>query len=410
LSFRVHLEGNGGTWESVEQAATLPVKSVQVAGNAVTVSLGIAGFEGKLDDAGQSIDGMFKQGPNSVALTLKRFAGEFTPPKRPQDPVRPFPYTQEEVTIATSGKPTLGGTLTLPRTGGPFPAVLLISGSGAQDRDEALLGHRPFLVLSDSLTRAGFAVLRLDDRGVGKSGGDFATTSYADKVGDVHAAIRFLKARKDLDAARIGVVGHSEGATIGPLAAVESKDIAFVVMMAGMGVSGRELLKQQGIDVTRAAGGTDAQVAAQVEVQTKLFDIYREAKTPEEARERTRRLLGTGARAEGQIQMMESASIRDLLAMQAGPILVRLSVPVLAMNGSLDTQVSAKQNLPAIAAALSVSDSKDWQVTELPGLNHLFQSAKTGGVGEYGTIEETLAPVALRTINAWLGERFLIRK
>jgi len=182
------------------------------------------------------------------------------------------------------------------------------------------------------------------------------------------------------------------------------------VMLAGMGVNGLELLKQQGIDSTRAAGGTEQQVALQVEMQAKLLTIFREAKTPEDAREHTRKLLGAGPMAEGQIQMMEGASMRDLVAFDPVLTLRKLSVPVLAMNGSLDVQVSAKQNLPAIAAALAASSSKDWQVTELPGLNHLFQSAKTGGLAEYSTIEETISPVALRTLNAWLSERFLTQK
>jgi len=410
LNFKVRLSGNAGTWESVEQFATIPVKSVQVAGSAVTIGLGVAAFEGKLDSASENIEGTFKQGTGAVALTLKRFRGEFTARKRPQDPVPPFPYASEDITIASAGNIQLGGTFTMPKTGGSFPAVMLISGSGAQDRDEALLGHRPFLVLSDYLTRAGFAVLRLDDRGIGGSGGVFAKTGYADKVADALAAVRFLKVRKEVDPARIGVIGHSEGGSIGPMAAVESREIAFVVMLAGMGVNGLELLKQQGIDSTRAAGGTEQQVALQVEMQAKLLTIFREAKTPEDAREQTRKLLGAGPMAEGQIQMMEGASMRDLVAFDPVLTLRKLSVPVLAMNGSLDVQVSAKQNLPAIAAALAASSSKDWQVTELPGLNHLFQSAKTGGLAEYSTIEETISPVALRTLNAWLSERFLTQK
>ena len=410
LNFRVHLDANSGTWESVDQSATAPVKSVQVKGRAVEVGLGVASFEGQLDTAGEKIEGSFKQGTIAVPLTLKRFTGKFVAARRPQDPVPPYPYASEDVTIVSAGDIKLAGTLTMPKAGGPFPGVLLISGSGAQDRDEALLGHRPFLVLSDYLTRAGFAVLRLDDRGTGKSSGVFATTSYADKVADVLAAVRYVKGRKDVDAARIGLIGHSEGASIGPMAAAESRDIAYVVMLAGIGVKGADVLKQQGIDSTRAAGGTEAQVASQVEIQAKLLAIYREAKSPEAAREQARQFLGAGPRAEGQIQMMESATIRDLLAFDPAPVLRKLSVPVLAMNGSLDVQVSAKQNLPAIASALAASASKDWQVTALSGLNHLFQSAKTGGFAEYAEIQETIAPLALRTLNAWLTERFLIQK
>lgn len=410
LNFRVHLDANSGTWESVDQLATIPVKSVQVTGNAVAIGLGVARFEGKLDAAGEKIEGVFKQGPAALPLTLKRFAGEFAAARRSQDPVRPYPYASEDVTVGSAGDIQLAGTITMPKAGGPFPCALLISGSGPQDRDEALLGHRPFLVLSDYLTRAGFAVLRLDDRGMGKSSGVFAKTSYSDKVGDVLAAVAYLKGRKDVDPARIGLIGHSEGASIGPMAAVQSKDIAFVVLLAGMGLNGADILKQQGIDTTRAAGGTEAQVASQVEMQTKLFAIYRDAKSQEAAREQTRQLLGAGPTAEAQIHQMESATFRDLLAFDPAPVLRKLSVPVLAMNGSLDVQVSARQNLPAIASALAASQSTDWQVTELPGLNHLFQSAKTGALGEYSAIQETIAPTALRTLQAWLAERFLTQK
>jgi len=408
LRCNVHLDGSGGTWESVDQAATLPVKSVAVSGRAVHVHVGIAKFEGTLTDAGDAIEGTFEQGPAKLPLTLKRVTGNFAKAARPQEPVRPFPYLEEEITVRTAGGLELAGTWTKPKSGGPFPAALLISGSGAQDRDESLMGHRPFLVLSDSLTRLGLAVLRLDDRGTGKSGGVFAETSYADKVSDVEAAVRYLKSREDVDGSRVGLIGHSEGGTIGPMAAGRSPGVAFVVMMAGMGIPGPELLKQQGIDVTRAAGGSEAQIARQVEIQGKLFAIYREPITPEEKRERVRTLLGPAAG--GQIAMMESLTFRDLLALDPGPILRKLTCPVLALNGSLDTQVSAKQNLPAIAAALAESSSKDWQVVQLPGLNHLFQTAKTGGVGEYNSIEETIAPLALRAVNAWLSGRFLTQR
>jgi pimeloyl-ACP methyl ester carboxylesterase len=411
LHFKVHLEQNGGVWDSVDEGAKIPVRSVQVTGNSVAVGLGIARFEGVFANGGQEIQGKFQQGGATIPLTLKRFAGEFAAPKRPQEPLRPFPYTEEDVKVDGPGGLELAGTFTRPKAGGPFATAILLSGSGPQDRDEALMGHRPFLVLSDFLTRAGFGVLRLDDRGTGKSKGIFAKTTYADKTADVQAAVRYLKSRTDVDAARIGVIGHSEGGTIGPMAAAESHDIAFVVMMAGMGVPGVDLLKQQGIDVTRATpGATEEMVAKQVEVQGQLFTVYREAKSPEEARKRVHEKFGDSPQVNAQIQAMESVTFRELLALDPRPVLRNLSCPVLALNGSRDTQVSAKQNLPAIAAALSESKSRDWQVMELPNLNHLFQTAKTGGVSEYSQIEETIAPTALRAINQWLTERFLLQK
>jgi len=348
LRFEVHLVGAGGTWVSVDQGATIPVKSVQLTGRAVTVGLGTATFEGTLSDSNDEIKGLFQQGGAEIPLTLKRFAGDFKVLTRPQDPVHPFPYTEADITVNGGGGFILAGTLTMPKSGGPFPAALLISGSGPQDRDEALMGHRPFLVLSDSLTRAGFAVLRLDDRGTGKSTGNFTKATYADKVADVQAAVQYLKGRSEVDGKRIGVIGHSEGASIGPLAATESRDIAFVVMMAGMGISGPQVLKQQGIDLIRATGGTEEQVARQVEVQSKLFAIYRESKSPDEAHKRVRDLTGDDATAALLAKQMDSPTFRELLAFDPGPILRKLSCPVLALNGSLDTQVSAKQTSPLL--------------------------------------------------------------
>jgi len=408
LHFAVHLEGSGGTWESVDQHATVPVKSVDMKDRLVTVNGGIFTFDGALDAAGQQITGTFHQGPAQFPLTLRKIAGALPHATRPQDPVRPLPYSEAEVTLAGAGGVQLAGTLTFPKQGGPFAAVLLLSGSGAQDRDEALMGHRPFLVLSDYLTRLGFAVLRLDDRGTGKSGGVFERTTYADKAADAKAAIAFLKTRKEVDPARLGLIGHSEGASIAPMAAGDLKDVAFAVLLAGMGVPGTDLLRQQGIDTIRAAGGTEEQVKRQAEMQGKLFAIFRNAKTRAEAEQQTRELLGPAA--EAQIAAMESATFHDLLAFDPGPILRKLSCSVLALNGSKDTQVSARHNLTAIAAALAESSSKDWTVAELAGLNHLFQTANTGGIQEYSMIEETISPQALRTVGDWLAARFLTRK
>ncbi len=405
LHFIVRIDGQSGTFESVDQHATVPLKSVHLDGRDVRIDMGIATFDGALDVAGKSIAGTFHQGAFASALTLTRSDKPLPKALRPQEPVRPFPYTEEDVTFAGGGGVVLAGTFTYPKQGGPFTTALLITGSGAQDRDEALLGHRPFLVLSDYLTRRGFAVLRLDDRGTGKSGGVFATTTYADKVADALAAVAWLKTRKEADPARLGLIGHSEGGTIAPMAAAESKDVAFVVMLAGIGVPGAQVLKQQGIDVTRAAGGTEAQVQFQVDMQQKLFDIWHNAASTEAAEKLTRELLGPAA--DGQIAAMKSRTFQDLLQLDPAPTLRKLRCSVLALNGSKDKQVAARQNLPAIAAALAESGSSDWSVVELPGLNHLFQTADKGSLDEYAKIEETIAPIALKTLGDWLASRYL---
>ena len=242
----------------------------------------------------------------------------------------------------------------------------------------------------------------MDDRGTGKSAGVFADATYADKVADAIAGVELLKTRKEIDPKRIGLLGHSEGGAIGPLAANASKDVAFVVMMAGPGLRGDQVMKQQGIDIVRASGGDEAAVNKQAEVQSKMFQILREEKDPPAAEKRIRDMLGTLPGAEAQAQAAVSSTVRELIAYDPGPVLRSLTCPVLALGGTLDLQVSAKQNLPAIAAALAESKSANWQVVNLPNLNHLFQTAKTGNVPEYSAIEETISPLALRTIGDWL--------
>ncbi len=400
----LHLTPGGGTFESIDQGATLPLKSVSVEGHAVKVDIGIATFDGTLDPDSRQISGTFHQGPANLPLTFRHVEkSELPSVKRPQEPARPLPYAEEEVTYTGAGGAKLAGTFTYPKTGGPFIAALLITGSGAQDRDETLMGHKPFLVLSDYLTRAGYAVLRVDDRGTGKSEGVFEKTSYSDKSADVLAGIAYLKARKEVNPSRVGVIGHSEGGIIGPIAASQSRDIAFVVMMAGIGIPGARVMKQQGIDIVRASGGDDALVAKQVETQTKLFDIMRKVTDEASARKALVAEFGPGAFAEGQVAAILSPTLRDLVAYDPGPVLRKLSCPVLAIDGAKDLQVSAKLNLPAIAAALAESPSASWATVLLPDLNHLFQTARTGAVSEYSVIQETIAPLALRTITEWLA-------
>lgn len=402
LRLALQIENGTGSFISLDQgSAKMPIKQLEANGRSVKIDIGIATYEGTLDVAGRQIVGTFHQGGTSFPLNFSR-VDKIEEVKRPQNPVRPFPYAEEEAAFKGGGGVALAGTLTLPKSGGPFAAVLLISGSGPQDRDEALMGHKPFLVLSDYLTRLGFAVLRVDDRGTGKSGGVFSDATYRDKVADAIASVEWLKARKDIDPKRIGVLGHSEGGAIGPLAANQSSDIAFVVMMAGPGLPGDQLLKQQGIDITRASGGDDAAVKKQVDLQSKMFQIVREEKDSAIAEKRIREMLGSLPGAEQQAHAAVSPTVRELIAYDPAPVLRNLACPVLALDGALDLQVSAKQNLPAIAAALAESKSGNWEVVSLPGLNHLFQTAKTGNVSEYSTIEETISPLALRTIGDWL--------
>jgi pimeloyl-ACP methyl ester carboxylesterase len=313
----------------------------------------------------------------------------------------------------------LAGTLTLPRSPGPHPAVLLITGSGPQDRDEALMGHRPFLVIADYLTRRGIAVLRVDDRGMGKSTGKFDSATTVDFAGDARASVDFLKTRKDVDPQQIGLIGHSEGGVIAPMLAAESSDIAFIVMLAGTGVTGEEIVVAQQFLINRAMGMPEEAAEKSREVERFILGVIKEEKDdavalrkihegvekmsadlPEDRRQAQKQMM---AGLEKQMAMMTSPWFRAFLIYDPRPALEKVKVPVLAMNGALDLQVPPHQNLLAIAAALEAGGNPDYEIVKLAHLNHLFQTAQTGSPIEYAKIEETFAPAALEAMGDWIG-------
>ena len=373
------------------------------------------GYAGELD--GDTITGTWSQNGGELALTLERASGAAAMPNRPQEPQAPFPYRVEEVRIAGSEPDvTLAGTLTAPQGEGPFPAVVLISGSGPQDRDESLMGHRPFLVLADHLSRRGVAVLRLDDRGVGASTGSFAAATLVEFADDTQSAVRFLDERADIGP--IGPIGHSEGGLVAPLVANRSSRVRFVVLLAGPGMTGKELLPLQNDVVIRAMGGSAEAAAANREIQVALITVLESVNDPEAARVRMREILvdaltrpggRTADELEPQIQaqlaQLTGAGLRYFLNYDPLPALRTLDRPVLAVNGERDTQVPPRENLDAIRRALTSGNTDDFEVVELPGLNHLFQTARTGAPTEYGTIEETMSPVALEMITTWILAR-----
>jgi fermentation-respiration switch protein FrsA (DUF1100 family) len=378
-------------------------------------------FEGQRDKDGKEIAGEFKQSGLSLPLVLKRVA-KATEGKRPQTPQKPYPY--DEIQVAYENKKGgihLAGALTLPRGQGPFPAVLLITGSGAQDRDETILGHKPFLVLADYLTRRGIAVLRLDDRGVGGSTGNVQDATSADFADDVLAGVEFLKGRKEINPARIGLIGHSEGGIIAPLVASRSRDVAFIVLLAGTGMPGDEVLYRQAAAILKVTGADAEQLARQKALQERLFAVLRQEKDNAAAGKKLRAALdeyraGLGKEdkkqlvdalpmLEGQVQVVLTPWFRHFLDYDPRPALREVSCPVLALNGEKDLQVDPKVNLPSIAAALKEGGNKDFTTKELPNLNHLFQTCKTGAVSEYGAIEETIAPVALEAVAEWILQR-----
>ena len=416
LVLHLTVAGDGvlhGTLDSVDQGARgIPVTSAVLTGTTLSLKLNAIGgsFEGTLNADATVIDGRWMQGATMPLVFTRAASGSGVPaaPKRPQTPVKPYPYRDEEVRYDNpSAHITLAGTLTLPAGAAPFPAVLLITGSGPQDRDEGLLGHRPFLVLADYLTRRGIAVLRADDRGVGKSGGRFATATTADFATDADAGVAYLRRRPEIDPKKIGLIGHSEGGVIAPMVAARDHDIAFVVMMAGSGVPGDAMLAEQNVLVVEAMGATHQQAVARGAQIRAISEIVVRESDPAVRASRLRQLLAGAAPApqiDEQIRQIDTPWFRYFLGYDPGPALRAVTCPVLAMIGEKDLQVAPKQNLPAIRAAFAASGNQRTEVVEMPGLNHLFQTARTGAPSEYGEIEETIAPAALELMASWIGK------
>lgn len=413
--------GYTATLDSPDQGARgIPVAETVVEGDVIRLTITAVGatYEGRVDPDAEVIRGTFVQGGSRFPLELKRVE-EVSAPNRPQTPRPPFPYDEEEVVYPNpEAGITLAGTLTLPHTPGPHPVVLLITGSGPQDRDETVFDHKPFLIIADHLARHDIAVLRVDDRGVGASTGDFSSATTLDFASDVAAGVAFLKTRPEIDAERIGLIGHSEGGLIAPIVATESDDVAFIVLLAGPGLPGEQILHLQSELILRANGEPEATISANRRVQETMFRIIREEDDADLRRARmreslTRLLEESGDHLgvppgshesfiEGQIRASSSDWFRFFLTFDPRPVLERVYVPVLALNGSKDLQVPAAQNLAAIEAALRAGGNARFEVRELPGLNHGFQTAETGSPTEYRRIEETFSPVALEALTDWI--------
>lgn len=408
---------------SPDQGANfLPINAAALDGAKVTLGSKAIGatFAGTLDDGKAEIAGTWKQGPVELPLTLKK-TDKLSEPKRPQTPKPPFAYKAEDVSYPNEPAGiTLAGTLTIPEGKGPFPAALLITGSGAQDRDETLLGHKPFAVIADALTRRGVAVLRVDDRGVGRSTGNQADSTSADFATDVAAGIAYLKTRPEVDARAIGLIGHSEGGLIAPMVAAKSpEDVAYLVLLAGTGVNGAEILKAQSALILKAGGASEGMVAVQSRLLSEILKVAAEAgdDAASQARfealakaalaalpEADRKILADLAGPSGKQQFLRIKSpwFRFFLTFEPKTALARVRCPVLALNGTLDLQVPPGQNLPAIEAALKSGGNDRVTVKELPGLNHLFQHCKTGAPSEYASIEETFDPATMALMADWI--------
>ncbi|MEZ4387970.1 MAG: alpha/beta fold hydrolase [Candidatus Krumholzibacteriia bacterium] len=433
LNVILHVDRQESGWafslDSPDQSANgMPVVDLDLRDGEASFRLANipAGFAGRLTSPDQ-LAGEWRQ-VTALPLVLTRLAAGETAParRRPQEPTPPYPYASEEVSyevFPADGAPShvLHGTLVMPAGDGPHPAVLLVSGSGPQDRDETIFGHRPFLVLADHLARRGLAVLRVDDRGVGQSTGARTDATTADFAEDALAGVRYLRSRAEIAADRVAVLGHSEGGLIAPMVAVAEPAVAAIVLMAGPGVPGREILELQQRLILEAAGAAPEKIAAAQADQEALMSIaLADADSAARAERVADHLRGMYARLSAEeraeagpedtyvrlgSRQMLGPWMRWFLVHDPRPVLREVRCPVLAVNGSLDVQVDADQNLPAIATALDEGRNPDHVEVVLPGLNHLMQPAKTGGIEEYADIELTLAPVFLDTVTSWLQAR-----
>ena len=409
LPFVIHITpddsgGFTGTADSPDQGAFgLPISSVSTDGDSLTVEIAaVKGtFTGTYTDT-DTLAGQWKQGIAKLPLTLAR--GEVAaPPARPQMPEAPFPYRTEDLQVTLEAH-TLAGTLTIPEGDGPFPGVVLITGSGPQDRDESLMGHKPFLVLADHLTRSGIAVYRYDDRGVGESTGDFEGATTVDFGADATAALAALRARPEVSAA--GLVGHSEGGMIAPIIAAEAAP-DFMVLLAPPAVPIGELMLAQVEAVSRSAGTPEETIAQLLPLQEQVYDLATAGDTPEN-RAALAALIPTMPGAEEldaeaigiQIDAIYAPWMSWFLRYDPSENLTALDVPVYALWGSRDVQVLSEQNAPAFTTLTAGNPAAKGQVFE--GLNHLFQPAVTGAVSEYAKIETTIDPAVLSAVSDWI--------
>ena len=365
-------------------------------------------FDGLLKAQGKTIEGQWQQGRWSQPLILKKVPA-VAAPRRPQTPIAPFPYDEQDVAfVNTEADARLAGTLTLPRTDGPYPAVMLIPGGGAHDRDYIILQHRPFLVLADYLTRHGIAVLRFDERGVGESTGDRSQATSEDFARDVLAGWRFLRTLESIDPNRVGLIGHSEGGTIAGIAAARHPNVAFIIMMGSPGLSGKQYNLQFEESTARSLGQSDEAIAARVRFQERVLSVIVEEQDPVVAEARLRHLYRElspsmpPAQIEGGLKRLLSPWFRFNVTHDPGATLRAVQCPVLAVIGEKDVQVPPEGNLEAIQQALQTGGNDHHRVEELPGLNHFFQTCATGSPVEYGRIEETMSPTVLSLICNWI--------
>jgi pimeloyl-ACP methyl ester carboxylesterase len=422
IIFNISLTGKDSltvTLDSPDQGAKgIKIGPVKIDGN--NIKIAAAMLMGEYNGTFRSdtlIEGKWKQAGNTYPLDLVKLKTAFIL-NRPQEPAPPYPYNSRDVIFRNEkAKINLGGTLTIPPGDGPFPAVILITGSGPQNRNEELMGHKPFLVIADYLTRHGIAVFRYDDRGVGKSEAGPAGPTSADFATDVEAALSYLMSLPSVNNKKIGLAGHSEGGLIAPIVASGNKDIAFVIALAGPGVTGEQVILRQAYDINKASGMNEKELRSNTELSRKLYTILRKQpdnlKAAEQMSSIVKKSLTKEKKSEDEIrkamdQFKTSAAtltspwFRYFLFTDPALFWEKVKCPVLALNGEKDLQVAADENLPAIEKAVRKGGNTNITTVSFPGLNHLFQHCKTGLPAEYGEIEETFSPEVLKLMSDWI--------
>ena len=409
--------GFSSTMDSPKQGAKgIPVPTTLFKNDSLTIQITAGGIEYKGVLKNNEVVGTFTQRGRSLPMILSR---ESNKKVRPQDPKKPYSYYSEDVVFNNpKANINLAGTLTLPNKEGTFPAVILISGSSPQDRNEEVADHRPFLVLSDYLTKNGIAVLRYDDRGFAESEGDFAAATTKDFATDTESAVAYLKTRKEIDTNKIGLIGHSEGGMIAPMVASKDKSIDFIVLLAAPGVQGNEVLLLQNEEIAKASGASQEQIEKSKNNNRTLYNMAINSKDisslKKEASTFINKMLDDSKNPNVPTGDARTVYVNRLVHEVANPWMVfmlkynpeatleNVDCPVLAVNGEKDLQVLADVNLSAIEKAVKNGGNNDVKIINYPNLNHLFQECKTGLVNEYATIEETFSPKVLQDINDWI--------
>jgi uncharacterized protein len=407
---------HSASFNSIDQGSgEIAFDEINIAGSYILLKsrVGIE-IEGNYNDDYSKIIAEFRQGPAKFPMEYERIDKIPIIFNRPQEPKKPFPYIEEEVLYSNEKAGVqLAGTLTLPQGEGPFPAVLLLTGSGPQNRDEELVGHKPFLVIADYLTRQGIAVLRVDDRGIGGSTGDFKNSTTGDFAEDALAGVDFLKSRKEINSSKIGLIGHSEGGISAPIAANNSGDIAFIVLLAGPGANLGDVVNYQRLAMSRKSGATEEYLKVQEKVLVAINEIARKEITDDEVREEVVQFYAGLSDEEKSILNWSDDRVKGTADLVLGnwwryglrhnpkEALQSLKIPVLALLGEKDQQVPVALNQKELESALIRGHEKS-QVVVMPGLNHLFQTSETGDVTEYIKIEETMSPAVLELVTGWI--------